>query len=239
VSTFQATDTIARILKASPETSRVFEKAGMDYCCGGGVSLEAACEERGLDAAALLNELEACAGIDGASGENVSALSLTRLADHIESTHHAYLRAELPRLLAMTEKVAMVHSGKNPRLLRVHETFALLARELSEHLDKEEQILFPMVRQLDNGGEAPAFHCGSVANPVAQMEREHDEAEASISELRALTDGYVPPKWACGTYRAMLSGLARFDGDMLIHIYKESTMLFPRAVFREQELSER
>ncbi|MCD6023651.1 MAG: iron-sulfur cluster repair di-iron protein [Fibrobacteria bacterium] len=238
MSTFQVTDTIARILKVCPETSRVFEKAGMDYCCGGGVSLEAACKERRLDTAALLTELEACAGIEHAS-EDVSTLSLAGLADHIESTHHAYLRAELPRLLAMTEKVAMVHGGKESRLLRVHDTFTLLARELSEHLDKEEQILFPMVRQLDGGAEASAFHCGSVANPVAQMEREHDEAESSISELRALTDGYVPPKWACGTYRAMLSGLARFEGDLLIHIYKESTLLFPRAVFREQALSAR
>lgn len=239
MSTFQVTDTIARILKVCPETSRVFEKAGMDYCCGGGVSLEAACKERGVDAVALLADLEATAGIEDASGDDISALSLSRLTDHIEGTHHAYLRAELPRLLAMTEKVAMVHGGKEPRLLRVHDTFTSLARELSEHLDKEEQILFPMVRQLDGGAEAPEFHCGSVANPVAQMEREHDDAEASISELRALTDGYVPPKWACGTYRAMLSGLARFEGDMLIHIYKESTMLFPRAVFREQTLSAR
>lgn len=237
MSIFQNTDTITRVLKACPETSRVFEKAGMDYCCGGGISLEAACKERGVDLASLLTELESCAGIDGALVENVSALSLTGLADHIEHTHHAYLRTELPRLLAMTEKVAMVHGGKEPRLLRVQNTFQLIARDLSEHMDKEEQILFPMVRQLDGSAVAPTFHCGSVANPVTQMEREHDEVETSISELRTLTDGYVPPKWACGTYRAMLSGLAHFEADMVIHIHKESAMLFPQAVAKETALT--
>jgi regulator of cell morphogenesis and NO signaling len=172
-------------------------------------------------------------------GENpiidAASMSLAALADHIEQTHHAYLRSELPRLDAMTQKVASVHGEHDPRLWQVRETFVALFEEMFSHMMKEERILFPMVRKIEASSIAPVFHCGSIAHPIHQMESEHEQAGSALERLRELTDGYAPPNWACNTYRAMLEALARLERDMHQHVHKENNVLFPRALVMERE----
>jgi len=164
---------------------------------------------------------------------NAETMPLGELADHIEQTHHVYLRSMLPQLDELTNKVTSVHGEKEPRLNEIRNAFLALCEELSSHLMKEEHILFPMVRELDAGDTAPEFHCGSLANPIRQMELEHNQAESALDSLRELTDNYSPPDWACDTYRAMLDALAHLDADLHQHIHKESNVLFPRAVEME------
>ncbi len=230
----QLTDTVNKIMKTHPESARAFERFGLDYCCGGGIRLDEAAQQRGVDPAALLAAIEDEIAPEAEPPDSPAQFSADRLADHIEETHHSWLMAEMPRLNAMTERVAMVHGNRDPRLHTIHETWSELFRELAEHLSKEEQILFPIIRGLARGEASAASHCGSVANPIAQMERDHDVIEAGIARLRDLTDGYVPPKWACGTYRAMLESLSRLEADTLAHTAKEETLLFPRAIELER-----
>ena len=173
--------------------------------------------------------------IDAATIIDAAAMPLTELADHIVETHHAYVRSELPRLAKMTARVAAVHGDKDARLAQLNETFMGIAAELSNHMMKEEQILFPLIRQLDASESAPASHCGSIANPIQQMESEHDSAGDALKRMHELTDSYTPPDWACNTYRAMLDGLAQFEGDLHQHIHKENNVLFPRAIAMESE----
>jgi len=180
--------------------------------------------------------------IDDIAGESiadVAAMSMTELADHIEQTHHVYLRSELPRLDKLTEEMASVHGKMDSRISLIRETIRILVSELSSHMMKEEQILFPMVRQLDASETTPAFHCGSLANPIQQMELEHSQASVMLGKLNELTDSYSAPEWACDTYRAMLDALARFEHDMHQHIHKENKVLFPRALEVESEKSAR
>ena len=180
--------------------------------------------------------------IDDTAGESVAdvaAMSMTELADHIEQTHHVYLRSELPRLDKLTEEMASVHGKMDSRISLIRETIRILVSELSSHMMKEEQILFPMVRQLDASETTPAFHCGSLANPIQQMELEHSQASVMLGKLNELTDSYSAPEWACDTYRAMLDALARFEHDMHQHIHKENKVLFPRALEVESEKSAR
>lgn len=160
-------------------------------------------------------------------------MMLTELADHIEQTHHAYLRKELPRLEWMTEKVARVHGDKEPRLMKSREAFVALKAELEPHMMKEERILFPLIRQLEASADRSEFHCGSVADPIRQMEHEHNQAGDALAILNESTDGYTPPEWACNTYRAMLDSLAQLERDMHQHIHKENNVLFPKTLERE------
>jgi regulator of cell morphogenesis and NO signaling len=177
----------------------------------------------------------ACAGPAEASGRNATPLTLTALADHIEATLHAYLRRELPRLTELTGRVAIEHGAHDPRLRDVCDTFLSFAAELSGHLWKEEQVLFPMVRQLEASREAPQFHCGSLANPMRQIELEHGEADDALERLRGLTDGFTPPEWACRTYRELLAAPSRLEQNMHVHIQKENNDLFPRALEMEAQ----
>jgi len=234
MTTFQINDTVGAIVRDHPALSRLFEQAQVDYCCGGQKTLAEACTKRGIDPQAFLKELETFAATEPAPEVDLTALSLTELVEHIERLHHAYLHTELPRLEAMVTKVAKVHGNKEPRLAQVRDLFLALSAELATHLMKEEQVLFPMIRQLEASGTLPQFHCGSVANPIHRMEFEHDEAGTALAQLRQLTDDYTPPEWACNTYRALLDALAYFEQDMHQHVHKENNVLFPQAIVLEQ-----
>lgn len=234
MTTFQINDTVGAIVREHPSLSRLFEQAKVDYCCGGKKTLDEACRKQGIDPQQFLTQLETAATVEPEPEVNAIALSLTELADHIEQTHHVYLRSEMPRLEKMTAKVAAVHGDKEPRLYQIRDVLRGLTEELTMHLMKEEQILFPMIRQLEASDSLPTFHCGSLANPVNRMEFEHDEAGVALAQIRQLTDDFTPPEWACNTYRATLDGLLAFELDMHQHIHKENNVLFTRAIALEQ-----
>jgi regulator of cell morphogenesis and NO signaling len=230
-------DTVGEIVARRPALSRVFEAAGVDYCCGGKRTLEDVCRQKGLEPQSFLALLEQSASeTDGEPIVDAAAMSLSDLIDHIHEAHHAYLRSELPRLNGLTEKVAAVHGANDVRLHQLRQTVLMLASELTSHMMKEEQILFPMIRRLDLSDIPPTFHCGSIANPIRQMELEHYDAGGGLEQIRTLTDDYSPPDWACNTYRAMLDALAHLERDMRQHIHKEDNILFPRALELEAEL---
>lgn len=231
-SVFSLDATVGAIVRDRPATARLFEKLGIDFCCGGKRPLAEALKARGLDpatGAAMLDTM--AAGLDARAddGLDVSGLSLSALADHIERTHHAYVRSELPRLSEMAGRVARKHAWRDARLSEVFATVEALAAEMSSHIEKEERILFPLIRQIE-AGAADDFHCGSVANPIRQMEHEHDDAGRALATLRTLTDGFRPAADACNTHRALLDGLEAFESDLHRHVHKENNILFPRAI---------
>lgn len=233
-----ATSTVGSLITQNPALSRVFEKLGIDYCCGGKQTLEDACRKKGLESATVITMLDAIAPKSSAETTvDISEMSLTELANHIESTHHAFLHSELPRLAALTNKVATVHGAKEPALSEIRNVFADMANELSSHMMKEERILFPFIRDLEAAETAPDFHCGSLSNPIEQMEHEHDVTGAALKKLRELTNGFTPPDWACNTYRAMLDGIATVERDLHLHIHKENNVLFPKAIDMEEAKS--
>ncbi|NMF57000.1 iron-sulfur cluster repair di-iron protein [Pseudanabaena yagii] len=237
MTTFQISDTVGKIVRDRPSPSRLFEQAKVDYCCGGKKTLDEACRKQGIDPQVFLTQLEAIATSSQEPELNITTLSLTELADHIEQTHHAYLHTELPRLERMVTKVAAVHGEREPRLLQIKDIFLAVSQELATHLQKEERILFPMIRQLEFSTVIPSSHCGTIANPIRQMEFEHDDAGVALEQLSQLTDNYTPPEWACNSYRAMLDGLLNFERDMYQHIHKENNVLFPKAIALEQSKS--
>lgn len=227
--------TVGELVRAKPSRSRIFDRMGIDFCCGGKVSLARACEKRGLDVdsvVAQIAENDAQAITD--NSVDADAMTLTELCDHIEASHHAYLKQELPRLDQMTEKVARVHGDKESRLLEIRKLFLELRAELEPHMFKEEKILFPMIRQLESSETLPEFHCGTVKNPIRQMDHEHDHAGDALAHIRSAADDYVPPQWACNTYRAMLDGLHELERNMHQHVHKENNVLFPKAAQLEE-----
>lgn len=221
--------TIGELVRENPARSRVFERFSIDYCCGGKVPLHEACRARGLDPQRVEAEL-ARVSVEQAMPDDPASMGLGHLADHIEASHHAYLREELPRLDTLTEKVARVHGDAEPRLNEIRRVFVACRQELEAHMLKEERVLFPMIRELERADGPVTFHCGSLANPIRMMEHEHDQAGDAMSRFKELTDGYAPPDWACNTYRAMVDGLAALEQDMHQHVHKENNVLFPRAL---------
>ncbi len=213
---------VGEIASTHPLSTRVFARHHIDFCCGGGAPLEVACKKRGLDANAVLEEIETeLEGVDEEPTRWTDA-PLTDLIEYIVSTYHKSLREELPRLEAMALRVNEVHGDKDPeRIQEIVTIFQALKNELTEHMMKEEQILFPMIAK----GE-----CDTAQETVTLMEDEHESAGNSLERLRELTDDYTPPLAACNTWRALWHGLEVLEKDTHQHIHLENNILFPRAL---------
>ncbi len=219
---------LGELVTERPHLATLFDRLGLDYCCGGAQSLRSACVAVGLDP----NELDLSdPGKPAAErGQDWTKFDLDELTVHIEATHHAYLRQQLPRLAALGEKVMGVHVDRHPELDKVCDELAELRIDLDPHLLREEQVVFPMIRAL----MVPAnVHAESVRNPVAVLCAEHDQVGELLRALRARTDDYVTPPDGCASYRSFYDGLAELEADLHLHVHKENNVLFPRAIEAE------
>ncbi len=218
----------------------VFEEYGIDYCCGGKTTLVEACRDAGCESQDVIAALKK-SDQDAAVAQETDATdwltaSLSALTNHIVDKHHTFMKRELPRLGELMDKVLGAHGENHPELTEVASVFAALRLEIEGHLMKEEQVLFPMIQEMEITREAGSIHCGSVNNPIGVMEHEHDNAGEALRRLRALTGDYTPPADGCPTYQALLAGLAAMERDLHEHIHKENNILHPRAARLETSL---
>lgn len=222
--------TVREIAAANPASARVFERLGIDYCCGGNLSLSMACARAKVSvetAARLLDE--AAQAPDRHPGDHPT---LGALAAHIVETHHGFVREESPRILKLLAKVCGKHGEAHAELAQIQNLFTTLSEELSAHMLKEERILFPYVAALEGAGESGGCF-PTVEMPIAVMISEHENAGAILEKMRTLSGGYVPPDGACASYRALYDALAAFERDLHWHVHLENNILFPRAIALE------
>ncbi len=222
--------TVGEIVRAMPIRSRIFEKLGIDYCCGGKKPLDEVCRGKGLDPATVIAMLAALDGAPESASANPDTMSLSELCDHIERAHHDYLREELPRLDFMTRKVAAVHGDHEIRLREVRAIFESFSEKMTSHTKEEEEIVFPKIRQLEKDRQDKPILAADLKDILAKLESEHDGAGAALVRFRELTDNYTPPEWACNTFRALYDGLERLEKETHQHVHKENNVLFPKAL---------
>ena len=232
--------TVREVALNNPAATRVFEKFGIDYCCGGNKSLEQACGEANLKIQQVLESLNLALSASDSRQEGKAWLAepLADLIMHINNTHHKYTREEIARLRPLFDKVCNVHGEKHPELQQVRHDFHALAQELSTHMMKEEVVLFPYVARMEGAviAREPVLPApfGTVRNPVAMMMHEHDSAGNLLRTMRDLSNGYQPPANACVSYKTLYSALAEFERDLHQHIHLENNILFPRAIEMER-----
>jgi len=231
------TQTVREIALQEPSSIRIFESFGIDYCCGGRKPLAEACTASGAEVAAVIAALEAAATTSEPAAEDWQSKSMEELAAHIVATHHEYVKRELPRLATLAQKVVNRHGATKAELPAIQSALATLDAELTQHLAKEEAILFPYIVQLERarttGVSKPAACFGTVAHPIAMMTQEHDAAGVLLAEIRHLSQNFTTPEDACPTYHAFYDGLKEFEQDLHQHIHLENNILFPRAIAME------
>lgn len=226
---------VGELVARRPSRSRVFEKLGIDYCCGGKNPLSKACADKGIDASTVLTMLLAAEEGATSAERDWTSASLGDLSRHIEQTHHAYLKRELPRLEAIVHRVAAVHGDHHVWLREFEGVYTRFAAEMLAHMMKEEQVLFPLIRSLEGGDAEPTANCGhGVGDAIRVMEHEHDDSAQGLARMRELSAGFTPPADACNTFRAMLDGLSELEAETHRHVHKENSILFPRALELER-----
>ncbi len=229
--------TVRELALESSSATRVFEKLGIDYCCGGNRSLEEACRTANLKVEQVLESLAVAdkTALAAHDDRDWQSEPVSALIAHIQKTHHSYTREEIARLRPLFDKVCSVHGKNHPELLEIRDTFQALAQELSAHLMKEEMILFPYILKMEADKEQLArAPFGSVQNPVSMMEHEHDSAGNALRAMKQASDGYTAPPNACVSYQTLYQALAEFEADLHRHIHLENNILFPRAVAMEK-----
>ena len=214
--TLSSTLSLADLVVEEPSRSRVFERFGLDYCCGGGHTLEEACQKKGVPMDEVVTALQSSR--PSSEGDWASA-SVDELVDHIVDVHHARLREDLPRLSQLLANTARAHGGQDARLVEVSEIFETLRAELESHMVTEEEEAFPAFR---------AAAGGSSFVLVDALEHDHAEVGRLLGRLSGLTNGYDQGGAFCGTHRAALDGLRELTLDLHQHVHEENNILFPR-----------
>jgi len=235
-----AEKTVRELALENPAATRVFEKLGLDYCCGGNKSLEEACRTANLSMEDVLDSLEIAEQSAHAvqKDRNWQTELLADLVDHINHTHHKYTREELARLRPLLDRVCSVHGKNHPELLQIRVSFHGTAQEMTTHMMKEEMVLFPYIVRMEEAvlqKESilpPPF--GSLENPVATMMHEHDSAGEALRAMRRASAGFTPPGDACISYQTLYKALADFEADLHQHVHLENNILFPRALEMER-----
>jgi regulator of cell morphogenesis and NO signaling len=221
---------VGRLVAECPSRARVLEWLGIDFCCGGQIPLAQACAAKGLDVDMVLRAIDIPDLADGTA--DWLPESPAQLADVIVSTHHAYLRRELPRLAGLVARVAAVHGANHSELHVLEGLFTDFRSSLDTHMDKEESFVFPLISRLEtaaSSGDCP----WSLTDLISAAEHDHDSAGAALARMRAVTSDYSPPADACASYRLLLAGLAELERDMHSHVHKENNILFPAALAAE------
>lgn len=236
--------TVREIALENPSSIRVFESLGIDYCCGGKKPLSEACARANLELGHVIELLEnAERDTQVSTGEEWTNRALGDLIAHIVGKHHAYVRQETPRIQALLIKVTGKHGEAHPELAQISQLFSAVGQELSMHMMKEEQVLFPyidgMERAIGSGEPVPAGCFGTVKRPIANMIAEHDDAGALLASIRSLSNSYSAPAGACPSFLALYRGLEEFERDLHRHVHLENNILFPRAIELEDSAGRR
>jgi len=225
--------TIREVVASDYRTAAIFQRHGLDFCCNGGRTIEQGCRAAGADEARLLVELGAVLGTPPADTPRFDTWDARTLIGHIVTKHHAYVRGSLPALVQHADKIASVHGARHPELVHIAGLVRRVAAEMTDHMAKEEGVLFPFIAELEEaaltGAPAPRPPFGTVANPIHMMEAEHEFVGDAMAEMRHLTGGFTPPDDACTTYRVCFQELDAFALDLHEHVHLENNLLFSKA----------
>ena len=225
--------TIGEIVAADFRTAALFERHGIDFCCGGKVALATVCREMGLDLAAMTGELGALSEEPADRSRNYSAWTLPFLADYIVNTHHAYLKENDDQIAAYARKIAEVHGPHHPEVIRIAAIFPKIATDMVGHLQEEEEVFFPALKRADAARVADttpdARDRETIRTSLTRLHREHEEIGDAVHEIRHLSREYALPEDACNTFMLTYRKLKEFEDDLHTHVHLENNILFPKA----------
>ena len=222
---------VGGIVAENFRAAKVFTEYGIDFCCKGGITLEKACEVNNVSMDNILQDLENV--VNTPEEVHFTDFGLTDLINHITTSHHQYVENSIPALKIYLQKLVLVHGGRHPELAEIKDEFFKAADALTTHMKKEELILFPYVKAMEEA-QSSHFnlskpHFGTIENPIHMMEDEHDTEGERFRLISELTGGYRTPADGCQTYKVAFAMLQEFEEDLHKHIHLENNILFPKA----------
>ncbi len=228
-----ATQCIGDIVSENYHTAGVFKEFGIDFCCGGGKPLNEVCEKKGLSLNEVVQKLNTIPWQGNDNGHNYKDWDAGFLIDYIINTHHQFVRKKTEEISVYAAKVARVHGERHPENVEILKYFVTLSNELIEHLEAEENTVFPLIKKLSakkkNGEPFTEDEILELKHQLSLMIDDHDSAGHMMAEIRSLSHDFTPPEGACRTYQILYQNLAGFEADLHKHVHLENNILFKKA----------
>lgn len=228
------------IVSVNFRTADIFARYGIDFCCGGGITIAQASQKADVDVEQLITDLEGAMQMPDRETELLNRLSLDELAHYIVETHHTFVRSNIITISDYMARIVMAHGDKHPELETIQHLFQASSIDLTSHMQKEEVLLFPYISSLVKASRigarpAPAAF-SSISDPIAAMEEDHLLEGNRFMEISRLSNNYVMPQGGCNTYKVAFEKLKAFEQDLHRHIHLENNILFPKAKQLESEV---
>jgi regulator of cell morphogenesis and NO signaling len=242
-STTMKTKPIRDLVLQQGALAHVFERHGIDYCCNGAVTLEEACARKDIDVDALMFEIDSTEAARPYSFLHVSQWGIEFLIDYIVENHHRYCKSAIPVISTQLKSLIASDGEMYPFMKPVAMLFERTARELEQHIRKEEMILFPYIKTLASAAELgrrrPITPFLTLDGPLKKMEQEHLDSTHAFAKIRALLSDYVVPPDATAMYREAVRGMQAFIYDVHQQVHLENNLLFPKARDLERDFGEK
>ena len=219
---------VGDIVAKNYHAADVFREYGIDFCCGGHKTLEAVTSKKGISSDDVAQKLVQILDSPATISENYDHWSPNFLIDYIENTHHQFVREKIPQILAYAAKVAKVHGERYPVNLEIYRLFTKLSKELLEHLEDEEENVFPLIKSYVNNGER-TVDSETYKAALQKLVEDHEEAGEVMAQISELSNRFTPPADACTTYRILYQNLEGFEQNLHKHVHLENNILFKKA----------
>jgi regulator of cell morphogenesis and NO signaling len=219
---------IGELVAIDFRAASVFKEAGIDFCCGGKMTVEQACINKGLDRAEVEKKLAELSSAPADSIHNFNEWDLGFLCDYIVNTHHRFVLKSMPELVHYTEKLSSVHGERHPELSEVAALFSEINRELLSHLKNEEEVFFPAIKEYLKSGSADSRE--TILDQIKKLSGEHEFAGGAMDKINSVTNGYDVPADGCNTYNVTFRLLEQFEDDLHVHVHLENNIVFPKAL---------
>jgi regulator of cell morphogenesis and NO signaling len=219
---------LGEIVSEDFRAAEIFKEAGIDFCCGGKKLLEQACREKNIETLQIVYRLQLLESTSVSQSLNFKEWPLDFLCDYIVNTHHKYVLKTLPELVFYTGKIADVHGRHHPELPEVAALFSKINNELIQHLKKEEEVLFPAIKEMLKNNSVNAVQI--IHSEIERMSSEHEFAGGAMDAINEITKHYKVPEDGCNTYQVTFKLLQQFEDDLHVHVHLENNILFIKAM---------
>lgn len=231
-------ETLGQLAAKDLRKAEVFKKYGLDFCCGGKKTVKEACAEKGIDVTKVEQELQRADKSPASHPIPYDEWNLDFLADYIINTHHRYVKKTLPDITAYADKVMKVHGAQHPELIEINELVQELNAQMTDHMEREEKVLFPYIKELARGDKSTilsqATQFASIDDAIRMHESEHEVVGGGMEVIRKLSKNYTLPEDSCASYSLLYRLLDEFEDDLHLHIHLENNILFPKAIELEK-----